>query len=87
MTQTFDTLPTNRNDKENARFGLDGDGKVGVRVLDGTKGSDGKELSAVLTELIDVLQVELETLNRTMNKILNHQRQITGIDTDKGEMF
>jgi hypothetical protein len=85
--QTFSTLPTNRNDKENNRFGLDSDGKVGVRVLDATKGSDGQELAVVLADLVDMLQTELESINNTMQRILNHQRQITGIDTKEGDMF
>lgn len=41
---TFESLPKNRNDKENNRFGLDGDGKVGIRTIGGLKTIGGKEI-------------------------------------------
>lgn len=85
--KTYTTLPTNRNDKENERFGLTSSGKVGVRVVDALKGSDGEYIDVYLGKEITLILEQLKEMNENLAIAVNHMRQISGLETEKGDIF
>jgi len=84
---TFESLPPNRNDKENARFGLDANDRIGVRVIGGTTAKDGSDLSEVLVQQVRDISTVLSDMQESLEIIANHMRVITSIEADKGEKF
>ena len=85
--KTFTELPTNRNDKENNRFGLDSDGKVGVRVLGATTDSSGVDISETLLKEVQRMMVVMESMAESLEMAVNHLRAITEINREKGDKY
>ena len=84
---TFESLPSNRNDKENSRFGLDANDRIGVRVIGSTTAPDGTELTDVLVKQVRDLSATMKEIQVSLEVIANHMRIITGIEAEKGDKF
>jgi hypothetical protein len=81
------TLPRNRNDKENARFGLTSDDKVGVRVLGATKAADGTELGSVILEQMTLMLSKLDQINNNMEVLVGQMRYMTEININEEDKY
>ena len=87
MSEVFDELPTNRNDKENNRFGLASDGRVGVRVIGGTKSEDGTDINDTILEQMRIMNAQLADICDALDKSLNHLRYITDLEECRGDKY
>lgn len=83
----YTELPTNRNDLEYDRFGLDADGKVGVRMVDGLKDSSGQIIDLFLSKQFEIMIEQLDSLNEKVEALLNHVRIINELDDHKGNKY
>jgi len=81
------TLPRNRNDKENARFGLTSDDKVAVRVLGATKAADGTELGSVILEQMTLMLSKLDQINNNMEVLVGQMRYMTEININEEDKY
>jgi len=85
--QKYTELPSNRNDLEYDRFALSDEGKVGVRVVDSLKLSDGVQINTYLTKQFEIMVEQLDNLNEKVEALLNHVRIINELDDHKGNKY
>jgi hypothetical protein len=72
-------LPNNVGDLEFQKFERNSEDEVAVRITGGTINAEGKDISAVLVEYLARQEVLLSGIQDSLNKILNHNRYITGL--------
>ena len=75
-------LPRNRNDKENARFAEDADGKVGVHVVGGLKTSTGSEIAIDSNSRVSVRDTAVQDSLIQMLEVLNEINFKLGVIID-----
>jgi len=74
------TLPKYPYEREFDRFVEDADGNVAVRVV-------GPAPESKFEASINAMLSEFKELNDKMEKMLNHLRYMTDIESDKGEKY
>ena len=80
-------LPSNRNDKENARFAETAAGEVSVRVSGGTTSEAGVDINDTMLDQFRVMTILLCDIKETLERSLNHLRIITGVEEDEGDIY
>lgn len=85
--EKFENLPQNKNDLEYNKYGLGGDGKVGVRVVGATTNSDGLEVTDTLLKEVQRMMVVMESMAESLEIAVNHLRAITELNREKGDKY
>jgi len=73
-------------DLEFQKFGDDPEGNPAVRTLGGMVGSDGRELPTIMDDYFTRQEIALRGICSVLEKILNHQRHITGLGAEPSDL-